>query len=327
MTKSVVAALVAVLAFSAYAEEQQKSEGQSAVKIEDVNGQKNKVSGDIDEDIVNAKMRTDSGSKSKWSLSASMNYQGGSVENAFGQERPNIKGTPDQQLNSNFELGPSVRYRWNKNDSVTVGTLMSMNSPLAPSLGTNPQTGKSPDRMDFLDPNVYYNHAGKIGGLQTIVSVGTWYGTSNESRSIDRLGYYDGQFTLLKTWKNGLSVGTLFEGTYYTYATNPGSNLAGASNSYGHDSRQEWELAIYPYVEYQMTDRYFLRTIFGYFNWEHLYGDPEKARMLQEFVYQSVGVGIVINRDFYLYPNIQFMPGDLNSKLTNVALSANMNVF
>jgi len=41
----------------------------------------------------------------------------------------------------------------------------------------------------------------------------------------------------------------------------------------------------------------------------------------------STGIGISLGRDVFLYPNIQFIPTDIRSDRTNVAMSANVNLF
>ena len=46
------------------------------------------VQEDIDNEITNARMRAESGSKSKHSISASLGYNGGSLNDAFSKTRP-----------------------------------------------------------------------------------------------------------------------------------------------------------------------------------------------------------------------------------------------
>jgi hypothetical protein len=44
-------------------------------------------------------------------------------------------------------------------------------------------------------------------------------------------------------------------------------------------------------------------------------------------IYQSVGVGVSVTRDIFLYPNIQFLPNQIMASETNVGLTATVNVF
>ena len=70
-----------------------------------------------------------------------------------------------------------------------------------------------------------------------------------------------------------------------------------------------------------------LRTISGLWVYDHLRSERDNFTFAKNKIYQSVGLGISVTRDIYLYPNVQFLPEDIRSDLTNVALSANINVF
>lgn len=332
MTKPVIATLVAALSFSAFAAETKKAEGQSTIQTEDLKP-KNKVAGDIDEEITNQKMRAESGSKSKWSISTTLNYRGGKIVNAFGAERPNLSGLPDTAATSAMGVNPSVRYRWSKNDSVTLGTEFAINTPFQGGVDRD----KNGKQFNVVDPILGYSRAGKIGQLQTVGTIQVAYGTSNESRAMDKMADIAADYNILKVWGGKLTTGVDTAIEYRTYASKPKGNsdfyfkdpATGKAdlNQYGGDRRVQYTFNIYPYAEYKMTDTYSLRTVFGYFNWKNLYGDRNKTRLLQTFVYQSVGVGMSISRDVYLYPNVQFLPGNMQAKYTNVALAAIVNVF
>ena len=296
----------------------------SKVKVEDVNGRKNKVDGDIDEEITNAKLRAESGSKSKFSLSVTANYTGGSITNAFGSERPNIKGTPEQETRTSLGGGFEGRYRWTKNDSLTLGTTYQVMTPFQGNVNSKSS------QYNLFDPTVAYNRVGKVGAFQTVATVAYAYGTSEASQSVDLTHQFGGSYNLMYAFKNGWSLGVMVGADYNTYTSRPGQNAKGAkgmAGQYGGDSRVDWDLGIFPQAEYQFNDRISARTVFGYFNWEHLYGDTNTSRLLQQFVYQSLGVGISVTRDVFLYPNVQFLPGNLHSQYTNVALNATVNVF
>src|SRR5690606_13721252 len=125
------------------------------------------------------------------------------------------------------------------------------------------------------------------------------------------------------------TVGSSVAMSYNFYESDPGAQTEGdtQTSAYGGDRRTAWTAAIYPYAEYSFNDTFSARTVFGYFNWKHLYGDDNRYRLLQTFVYQSVGVGVSVTRDIYLYPNIQFVPDNIRNDFTNVALSATINMF
>lgn len=307
---------------AAFAQETETNEAQTKMKIEDTQ-EKNKVDGDIDQEITNARMRAESGSKSKWSLSASLQYKGGAISRGFGEMRPNIVGQPGVETVTSLSVDPSVRYRWTKNDSVTIGNSFAIMTPF------HGKTANTKQQFNFRDPDVTYNRVGKLGTLQSTGSVSVSAGTSNESRDMENAGSIGGSVSVLKGFENGLTVGVSLAGGYNHYTSKPaqGKHPRSHSDEYGGDARNQFDVGIYPFMEYSFNDRYSFRTVFGYFNWEHLYGDQNKWRLLQTYVYQSVGVGISVTRDIYLYPNVQFVPDNIRGDFTNVAMSATINVF
>ena len=326
MTKMLLAALVLSLSYSAYAQEEASpaAEGETKLKIEAAADKKNTVDGDIDQEITNARMRAESGSKSKFSLSSTLSYTGGSIQKPLGQRRPNLAGTPEIQVNTSANIGLDGRYRWTKNDSFTVGVDAGLYTPF------QGDVNGAENQLNIFDPNVAYSRVGKVGALQTVFTVGASAGTSQESRNIDNLGGLVTSYNMLHSFQNGLTVGTSAQVGYNFYESDPGAVTKGGTRRpgyYGGDRRTEYALGVFPYAEYAFSDKLSARTVFGYFNWRHLYGDDNRYRLLQTYVYQSIGVGIAVTRDLYLYPNIQFLPGDVRDDFTNVALSATINMF
>jgi hypothetical protein len=92
--------------------------------------------------------------------------------------------------------------------------------------------------------------------------------------------------------------------------------------------RDDLSLSVVPFLEYSLNDTLSLRTVFAYFNYLHFkneFGNP--TEFVRSEPYQSVGLGISVTRDIYLYPNVQFVPRDVRADRTNVGLSANINLF
>jgi hypothetical protein len=321
MTKYILAALALSLSVSgiARAEEAQQKEGETKMKIEDAADQKNKVAGDIDQEITNKKLRAESGSKSKFSLSLEATYSGGGLEKPLAAKRPDLYGRPGTQKVSSMMLGPSIRYRWTKNDSLTFGTSLGVSTPLQGDL--NRKKGQA--RVG--DPSLGYGRVGKIGNFQSILSAGVSVATSPESLDINKAGDASASWTLMRTYTNGLSLGVAAQviNQFFSEASGGNKDVTG----YGHDDRDDYSVALYPMLEYEFNDRISFRTVARYSTWYHLYGDKQYGRLLHYPGTQSVGIGISVTRDVYLYPNIQFLVEDLNSERTNVAASAIINVF
>ncbi len=323
MFKSTLLALALIFSCHGYAEEMKTptDNTQTTMKVEDAAGTKNKVDGDIDQTITNAKLRADSGSKSKFSLSTKTSYTGGSIDNAFGQKRPALSSDPANQTFTSLDLGLNARYRWTKNDSMTLGTAFGFVTPF------QGRVNKGQNAINFNDPSLGYSRVGKLGDFQTVSTLAYAAGTSIPSLAQDLKGQIGAAFNMMYPLQNGVAVGASVSSAYNIFYSNPSNDKNTRTTIYGHDKRSEYDFKFFPQAEYKVNSQYSFRTLFGYFNWRHLYGDPNHYRMLQTYVYQSVGVGISVTRDIYLYPNIQFLPGNMRSDYTNVSLSGTINVF
>jgi hypothetical protein len=291
-------------------------------QVEDVSDKKNKVEGDLDQEITNAKLRADSGSKSKFSMSATANYRGGSVSRPFAAERPDLSGLPDNQVDTSLDGTLKVRYRPDKNSSLSLGVSMGMKTPFQGDVNDNET------QLNIGDPLVGYNRTFAAIGLQNSWNVYGSIGTSDESKNVDRDASFATDYTLMKKFDR-FSVGTTASIWYDVLSTEPGENprwrqKAGMEKV---DKRVAWGGTFSPTFEYQVSEKFTFRALFAYFRWKHLYGDGENWRMLRIKEYNSVGMGIAVIRDVYLYPNVQFLPRDAKLANTNVGLSATINVF
>ncbi len=305
------ALMAAGLLNTAHAADEASTE--SKLKVEDVKP-KNKVKGDIDEDITNARMRASSGSKSKYSLSMGIAYDGGTIGKPFGEKRPDIVGNPEEEDSTEISGSFSARYRMTKNDSFTVGAGFGILTPFQGDVSRNE------DQSNVSNPRVGYSRVYKLGRFQTISSGTLYFGTSDSWDGIDLNN-------VLALDQNMLT--TIPGASHITV----GASLVYQHYIYGNDNRDgltAYKTALYPYAEYALSDKYQLRTVFGYFNYRHKRSTGDKSPLVgmeKQQSYQSVGVNMVITRDIFLYPNIQFVPDDIDSEKTNVALSATINMF
>jgi len=319
---SLMAAVLLIGSQGYAADDSDDSAGKSSLKVEEVNPNTNKVDGDIDEEITNARMRAESGSKSKWSMSSSVAYTGGSFSRPFGVDRPNIAGLPGQQVATSLGGSLNARYRANKNDSFTLGTSFGVMTPFAGDVG------KADKQINIFDPVLGYSRVFATDtGFQNIFDAAVDYATSNESLDVDYLTGPSVSLTSLKTFDK-LTAGLSVSVGYNFYTSKAGDNKETADPGfYGGDHRTQWSLGVYPFAEYAFNDTFQFRTVFGWFNYRNLYGDSNKTRLLKVYDYQSVGVGIVASRNVYIYPNVQFVPDNIRSDFTNVSISATINMF
>lgn len=316
--------LVMVISASAFAAPKKKAatapaEGQTTIQLDEAAEKKNKVDGNIDEEITNKKLRTESGSKSKYSLSTNLIYNGGSVNEPFAAERPNLYASSGIETKTAMALGASIRYRANKNDSFTLGVTAGAITPLQGDVNKGQQ-------FQLYDPSLGYSRAFQAMGLQNIFGAGVSYGTSKVSVANDKVGDIGVGHTVMKTFKNGVSLGGAVQFDYNFYSTGAGDNKNNRISGYGGDSRTDWSLGLYPMFEYEFTDKLSFRTVFRYTSWFHNLGDDNDS-ILKEVGTQSMGLGWSVTRDIYLYPNIQFLWQDIDSERTNVAVNMTANIF
>lgn len=325
MVRIAIATLLA-LSFNVWAEDTSSS-GQTTLKIEDAAGQKNKVDGNLDEEITNAKLRAETGSKSKWSGSFTANYNGGSLQKPMSKDRPNPTRdpiTPKTALQGDM----GIRYRIDKNQSVKVGTGYSLERPF-----------HEAKRGQINNPQVAYNMAGKFGGVQSSLDGLVSFSTNSDEVEIGQRGLVDVSETLIYDFGGSrLSVGFAAEVSYTDYSkrdaiVRPKGQKAAPAEAF----QEDYSIAGYPFAEYAISDAIQLRTVFRPWIFSH-------SRAAESWTFnrrpwtQSFGVGWAVTRDIYLYPNFQWdverwRRNDYSfgakpvASTSTVGLSATINVF
>lgn len=284
--------------------------------------------GDIDDEITNARMRSTLGSKSKWSFKSSLSYQGSSIEKPFDTTKLSIQGAQFGKQMTYLGGNVGVNYRLSKAESLSFGTGVQINAPLEGDIWDDfddprSSTGGKMKRFEVSSPYLTYSNAYNYKGIQMITSVGyTHYTTKDavsESAGQNMLGNINFDQTILgQVLVEGLEVGASF---YADYNIFKGSSYTPAIAG----ERYQYMIAVYPFLEYAFNDTFSFRTVFGYFQFYNM--DGATKELDQADPYQSMGIGISVTRDIYLYPNIQFNPQNIRSELTNVGLSMNLNLF
>lgn len=283
--------------------------------------------GDIDNEITNARLRSTLGSKSKWSFKSSLSYQGSSIEKPFDTTKLSIHGAQFGESMTYLGGNVGVNYRLSAAESLTFGTGVMINAPLEGDIFqdfTDPRkaTGEKMDRFEVSSPYLSYSNAYNFKGIQMITSLGyTHYTTKDaisESEGQNMIGNINIDQTILAgVLVDGLEVGASFYADYNIFKGNSYNTAVG--------QRYQYMIAIYPFLEYAFNDTFSFRTVFGYFQFYNM--DGASKELDQADPYQSMGIGISITRDIYLYPNIQFNPQEIRSELTNVGLTMNLNLF
>ncbi len=257
---------------------------------------------DIDEEITNKKLRAVTGSKALISLQSEITYNGGSIKEPFSSVRPKL--TPGQVGTDDSKLYGKIagKYRMTDHDNLSLGVGVGWTKPLRE--GQNRQV-----ENPYLD----YARVFKTGPLQNVLeATGTYY-TADKSVNRDKLGQeaaftWNVLYTVANT-KLQLGVYTSYTRDFYT-----DSSVDGGLDQIGVD----------PYAEYALSDRFTLRTVYNGGNYNNTV--QNKAAFTRDAQYQSLGLGVAITRDIYLYPNVQWVWEDVRAERTNVALTANINL-
>lgn len=306
--KLLLASAVLITALGASAQE----ESTTKTKTSDVIPQNQQV-GDIDQEITNAKLRAESGSKSRHSASLGLNYNGGTVESPIAYQRPNIVGANATPTLTAISGDVNYRYRMTQNDSLTVGLGLNW---VAPSFDLDARhKAKNIKKQEATDPSFGYSRAFKSGDIQNIFSAGVTKYSSAEVIETEKTNYNAGigHTVMTKIGDTAWEIGAAADLYYYNYY----EFLEGA--------QAEYSVGFYPIAEYAFNDRYNFRTVYRGNSYVSL--RENNMAFLQREITQSMGLGISATRDIFLYPNVQWDWRDTRSEKTNVALSATMNFF
>lgn len=304
-------------------------QGTTTLKIDDLRKADEKEN-DSDNEITDARLRAQLGSKSRWSLKSSLAYSGGSVERPFDAIRPNYRASADIESMTSLSGDLGLNFRFTDKDNIGIGTGLTVVDPFHGDISkpvVDPRYDKADSiaRYQFSTPFINWTRGYRLWDTQMVSSATYSHATDSDSLKAKTFGSFSFSQTILKNfgtsgWNGGasISVGKYF---YTGDVEDPNTLKKMAAGAF---MRTDVSSGLFPFIQYQFNDRYSFRTIFGYFQFVK-YETLEEP--IQVEPYQSVGLGISITRDIYIYPNVQFTPKDIRADRTNVALSTNINLF
>lgn len=254
---------------------------------------------DIDEEITNARLRATTGSKKRLSLQSSLNYNGATINKPLAKLRPEL--TPGTVSPEPAKLTGSIsgKYRVTDYDNLNLGIGVGWLTPTYEG-----------QRGQVENPYVAYSRVFKAGRFQNVLSASvTKYTADSElNRGLNLSAGTDYMF--LTSFSTGTTFGTAFSYARYIYKDGRG----GIQDFYG----------AYPFLEQALTRDLSLRTVYRGFEYYNKHTKP--GAFVHDDPTQSLGLGISVTRDLYLYPNVQWVWADMRSEKTNVALQANINL-
>jgi hypothetical protein len=272
----------------------------------------------VDELITNNNLRALSGSLSRWSIASQFNYNGGTIDEPLSQDRPNISGASGNTVKSDLDGAISAKFNITTKDALLAGVGVRWIAPLS----TGRLNNYNGSTFDAMNPYVTYQHVYKWLGIQSVLQVQEMAWTQTDYTA---LGYADqvsfDQENVKEIGKSHLSVGLSVAGQYqwFSETSSGGQDLTGQQSVYA--------VTLAPLLEYQLSSKFNLRTLVNLFTYEHYANQTDPFALYHDAIYESVGVGISVTRDIFLYPNVQFLPGNMASNLTNIGIGATINVF
>lgn len=317
-----IAMLPLLLPYSSFAEEN-SSESTASTSSGEINaGPKEKLTDEADELITNRRFRADQGSLSPWSFRSVWSYNGGSLERPFAADRPNINSDSTVAALQNLSGTVGISYRLTKKDRMGLNLGLSMDSPFHSSIDesvsarTKRQFDENQGDLQASNPSLSYSRIEKLLGIQTIFGASfTKYTAGNRTDIGFDYELAATMNTMYDIGKTGLSVGAYF-GFFRNFFNDDNPEFL--------REQGETTVGFYPQIEYVIDDTFNLRTVFRAAIYQNT---REFTTLRKQILSQSVGLGISLTRDIFLYPNIQFIPEDISLDRTNVGLTANLNLF
>ena len=283
-----------------------------------------KASDEADQLITNRRLRASQGSLSDWSINSSWNYNGGSLEKPIGSSRPNVTGASDVPAVQNLSGNIGVSYRASTYDRFTLGFGLQMASPFSSKADESfTAAGKrefeeTQGDVDLNNPSLSYSRVMNIAGVQTVLGTSMTYYTQDALTNIGYNTYNDITLNTMYEFKGtGFSAGMLFSAGAYSHSKEDPSLAS---------SQAEYVFYAMPQAEYVINDTFNLRTILRPYWYQNSRGQSF-SKWTRLDMTQSVGLGISMTRNIFLYPNIQFAPDNIRADRTNIGLSANINIF
>jgi hypothetical protein len=250
--------------------------------------------------VSNANLRASLGSMSKVSVSAGIGYVGSSIRKPLDNNTPNPNNQPGD-YSTYFSGSLSARYRIDPSQSLSAGAAF----VFRPDAQVNTRTGNMSKTSEFSNPYIAYSWMKKWGNV--ILTQGADYTKFTKKGTLDggwhsEVGYGAG---ILWSGVNGtpFSLGGGISAYHDIFTDGP--NSANALNG-----QDDYGMTPYTYVEYQINDRFNLRSVVGqgYYHYRSDALQDGWNDMVKQRMYQTVGLGVSITKVIFLYNYVKFYP-------------------
>lgn len=261
---------------------------------------------DIDSEITNSRLRASTGSKSPLSVQTDFSYSGGSIYKPFGPTRPKLSPGPIFERNTKLTGNISAKYRLTENKHFNLGTGVGVTTP-----------GYSSQENQIENPYLSFSNLFGMESSQHVLTFSLIKYSAKELVEISDLAcelsfYYTYLFNLPAS---GWQLGVVYLFSHEVYSRYSELNSEETLNTVG----------LYPFAEYEFNSVYSFRTVYRGISFY------SNRRDFNNYIWdeatQSLGIGLSLTRDIYLYPNLQWVWRDIRLDKTTVSLVANINFF
>ncbi len=309
-SKALVAAVTIMLGAAAFAQTTTTTtETTSTVKMTEVgNNAANRKN--IDEEITNAKLRAETGSKKLWSFGSTFSYAGGSITDPTSTERPQLNDGQVSLDPTKLSGQMSVKYRLTDHDNLNLG----FGVDYTPEFTNNKLTGaKTSAKANASTPYLSYGRVFKAGDVQNVFDATISKYTADQDVNENFLNY---NVSVSHNMMVSLGTSKAEIGLYSYFAQDIFSEQTGDNVIYS--------FGLNPIFEYAISDAVSFRTVSRWLVWNVANNNRDKGVLAGQT--QSMGIGFAVTRDIYLYPNMQWRWSALTADKTTVGLAANINL-
>jgi hypothetical protein len=272
------------------------------------------AAGEESAETENNHLKTLDGSQSPFSGQFNITYNGSTISHPFSADAPNPGGQVPAPLVV-LSGTVAVRYRFDKTTTMGVGTGVTTETPF-----------QGPKNTTLADPYIDVARTFYIDKVRNRVDFQVTDWTDHQHN--DDFGYRLGltfSDQIIYPLPSGLTLGFFLEIDYNFFSGD--AKYATATATPGVlGSQIQWDIVTDPFVEYRINKTFNLRTAFGIasLNKRNLANDFALAH---PSVYETVGVGMQLLPDWFIYPYFQYFPGNISSNNTVTGFSTIVNLF
>lgn len=305
MNKFLILPLLTALSMSAFAETTTMTApaGTTTQKADSILGNKKF---EENNEITDARLKAEEGSRSKYSMKFSLSYSGPPVGEPLAKEQPNPDNNPGDYSTS---IGGSVglRYRFNPKEALSAGTGL---SALTPFHGIR--------RFDVKTPYVSYDVSNRIADVQMRNSYSASVTTVPNYLDIGQVGGLGYSNSLVyNIGESGVALGLDTNLDYFVYNRDYIKTDGKAS---------KYHIGFYPNLKYNFSDKFSVNTSVAIM-YQNLRSWTDDVRLANKTRTGRLGAGYAITKSVYFSPFLNYYLEDFSWDTTTLNFYTTFSIF